>query len=93
MANYIVSYDLNRPRPTHAEMDKHMTSANWSCARILETVWHVGTGQTAEQVYEYVRTKLSGDDPLIVVQTEYAVFERLLEPDASFLGRWQRHAP
>ena len=24
MANYIVSYDLNGSKPTHAEMDKHM---------------------------------------------------------------------
>lgn len=36
MANYIVSYDLNGSRPTHAEMDKHMGEAGWAHVRFAE---------------------------------------------------------
>ena len=68
MANYIVSYDLNGPTPSHQTMDKHMETAGWTRGRILETVWYVGTEQSLQQVAGYVNSILSSNDGLIVVQ-------------------------
>lgn len=88
MANYIVSYDLNGPRPTHAQMDEHMGKAGWARGRILETVWYVGTGLTADQVHDHISKILSGNDLLLVVEASYAVWNELIIDDASLRRAW-----
>ncbi len=88
MANYIVSYDLNGPKPTHAEMDKHMKKAGWIRARILNTVWYVGTLQTRNQVYDHVNALLSENDQIIVVDGSAATFHNLLVEDDSLKAAW-----
>lgn len=78
MANYIVSYDLNGPNPTHHAMDKHMEKAGWARGRILETVWYVGTTHTLQQVAEYVNDILSQNDRLMVVPASDIRYRNLL---------------
>jgi hypothetical protein len=89
MANYIVSYDLNGSKPTHAEMDKHMGKAGWTRARILETVWYVGTAQTLAQVRDCVKTILSNNDLLLVVLASEGTWTELLVDDASLKAAWK----
>ena len=92
MANYIVSYDLNGSKPTHHEMDKHMETAGWNRARILETVWWVGTDQTKKQVMDHVKAILSKDDQLIVITGSSATWRNLLVTDDSFKAAWQANS-
>lgn len=91
MANFIVSYDLNGPRPSHAEMDKHMEKAGWSRARILETVWYVGANANYEQVFDYVNSILSKNDQLIVIDAREAIFRNLLVSNQSLVDAWNRN--
>lgn len=88
MANYIVSYDLNGSKPTHAEMDKHMEEAGWSRGRILETVWWVGTSSTLADVRKHVKAILSDNDQFIVVLAEEASWHNLLISDDSLKDAW-----
>lgn len=92
MANYIVSYDLNGPNPSHATMDAHMRKQNWTCGRILETVWYVGTSITVKGVYDHVNSILSANDRLIVVEAGEAAFRNLLIGKESFLEAWKENA-
>lgn len=89
MANYIVSYDLNGPNPTHAAMDKHMETAGWTRGRILETVWYVGTPHTLEQVFNHVKEILSANDQIIVVEAKEAMFRNLKISDNSLVSEWK----
>lgn len=91
MANYIVSYDLNGPRPSHAEMDKHMESAGWTRGRILETVWYVGTAANLDQVSSYVGQILSDNDSLVVVSCTGARFQNLLIPSQNVINAWSQN--
>ncbi len=88
MANYVVSYDLNGRRPTHAEMDKHMEKAGWTRGRILETVWYVGTSADIEAVAGYVDQLLSDNDSLVVVSCVGARFKNLLAPSQRVIAAW-----
>jgi hypothetical protein len=91
MASYVVSYDLNGPRPTHHEMDKHMESAGCERGRILETVWYVGTQQALDEVFDHINEILSANDQLIVVRAEEAAWRDLLISDDSLQGAWRRN--
>jgi hypothetical protein len=88
--NFFISYDLNGPRPTHAEMDKHLAKAG--AVRVLETVWHM-KGQTKEAVFAYVDQLLSQNDRLLVIDAADARFRNLLVPDATIQGRWPATVP
>ena len=92
MANYLVSYDLNGSVPTHQQMDEHMSEAGWSYGRILETVWYVGTHETANQIFEHVNVLLSNEDQLIVVRCDEAVWRDLLISDDSLERSWRANA-
>lgn len=91
MANYIASYDLNGPHPTHAEMDKHIETAGWARARILETVWYIGTRDTHEKVYEHINSILSSNDQLIVIDAREAIFRNLLVSSQSLKEAWNKY--
>jgi hypothetical protein len=41
MANFVVTYDLNGPYPSHKQMDDHLQKIAIRYGRILETVWWV----------------------------------------------------
>ena len=88
MANYFVSYDLNGPTPSHAQMDKHMEKAGWTRGRVLETVWYVGATQTLKEVFAYVDSILTGNDRLIVIEAKDAHMRNLLITNESLQENW-----
>jgi hypothetical protein len=86
MANFILSYDLNGPHPTHAEMDKHLRAlgAAFVLDRILETVWYVGGPTNSVQLREYVQRILSPNDLLMVAEVTNVAWTNLLVDGPSF---------
>jgi len=83
MANFFVSYDLNGPHPTHAQMDKHLQAVAGVYGRVLETVWYLSYGGTRQQLLAYVDKILSPNDRVLVVEAQGATWRNLLINDAS----------
>ncbi len=91
MANYIVSYDLNGSTPTHKQMDDHLATLGVSRGRILETVWYVAYSGSTDQLFEHVNKILSGNDRLIVIAANNAVFRNLLIKNQSLSEAWMKN--
>ena len=89
MANYIVSYDLNGPHPSHKEMDEHLEKLGVGRGRILETVWWIGYSGTQKDLLDHIKTILGKEDLLIVVKAESATWTSLLVSDESLLSSWR----
>jgi hypothetical protein len=92
MANFIVSYDLNGPRPSHKEMDEHLEKLGVARGRILETVWYVGYSGTKKQLLQHIKTILGDEDLLIVVEAASATWTKLLVDDKALLAAWNENA-
>jgi hypothetical protein len=84
MANFIVTYDLNGPYPSHKQMDDHLSRLTIKRGRILETVWWVQYAGTAVQLRDQIATILGPEDLLLVVQAAFAAWTKLLIPSAPF---------
>lgn len=86
MATFIVSYDLNGPRPSHAELDKHLGALGpmFARGRLLETVWYVAGPTDVVQLRGYLLRILSANDQLLVVEATAAAWSNLLIDDLSF---------
>jgi hypothetical protein len=93
MANFVVTYDLNRPRPTHREMDEHLDALGptFVRARILETVWYVAGPTTAAHLRQYVRQILGQDDLLLIAEMRTAAWTKLLVDNTSFKDAFERN--
>jgi hypothetical protein len=91
MANFIVTYDLNGPRPSHHEMDKHLEAlgAGFQRARALETVWYVAGPTNAAALRGYVQRILSQNDLLLVVEASNAAWTKLLVDGAAFKAAFE----
>ena len=89
MENFFVSYDLNGPRPTHAEMDEHLKRLNTPVHRVLETVWYVQYPGTTNDVYEHAKLILSSIDRLLVMDAQGPAWHNLLVPDEVIQNNWQ----
>ena len=92
MANFIVTYDLNGPRPSHKEMDEHLKRVTANRGRILETVWWVSYSGTAAQLRDQVKTILGKEDLLLVIEAKSAAWTSLLVTDSSLLEAWKKAA-
>ncbi len=92
MANFIVTYDLNGPRPSHKEMDDHLKRVTANRGRILETVWWVSYSGTAAQLRDQVKTILGKEDLLLVIEAKSAAWTSLLVTDSSLLEAWKKAA-
>ena len=86
MANFIVTYDLNRPQPTHKQMDAHLRALGpaFLRGRVLETVWYVAGPTTTARLKEYIRRILTPNDLLLVVEARNASWTKLLVNEAEF---------
>jgi len=92
MANFVITYDLNGPRPSHKEMDEHLRKVTTRHARILESVWWVSSAGTAEQLRDRVKTILGNEDLLLVVEANSAAWTRLLVDGKSLVDAWRQAA-
>jgi hypothetical protein len=89
MANFIVSYDLNGPKPSHKEMDDHLRKVCGVRGRILETVWYLTFQGSAAQLRNYVQLILRKEDQLLVVRGSSAAWQNLLVTDAALKNAWE----
>ena len=87
--NYIISYDLNGPTPSHKQMDDHLRKGSEVYGRILETVWYARSSGTPKEVFDYVNLILSVNDRLIVVAASDAWFRNLLISNPSLQENWR----
>ncbi len=91
MANFLVTYDLNGPHPTHKQMDDHLHALgpNFVRGRILETVWYVAGPTNASELKAYIQRMLSPNDLLIVVEVASAAWTSLLVDGAQFKATFE----
>ena len=92
MANFIITYDLNGPRPSHKEMDDHLRKLTANRGRILETVWWVSFQGTAAELRDRVKTILGREDLLLVIEAKSAAWTNLLVGDAALMEAWKKAA-
>lgn len=88
MANFIVSYDLNGPNPSHQQVDDLLERLGATRARILETVWYVGWAGSRDALFDAVDSLLSRNDQVIVLEAVDATFRNLLVENAPFVAAW-----
>ncbi|MCG9915103.1 MAG: hypothetical protein MH112_01930 [Phenylobacterium sp.] len=88
MANFIVSYDLNGPNPSHQEVDALLERLGATRARILETVWYVGWSGSRADLFREIDALLNRNDQVIVLEAVDASFRNLLVESASFIAAW-----
>ena len=84
MANYLVTYDLNGPHPSHKQMDDLIPKLAVTYARVLETVWWLDYPGTAAALRDRLRTILGSEDLLLVVECKSAAWTKLLVDTESF---------
>jgi hypothetical protein len=92
MANFIVTYDLNGPRPSHKEMDDHLSKLTANRGRVLETVWWVDYAGTAAQLRDRLKTILGTEDLLLVIECKSAAWTKLLVKNDSLIAAWNKAA-
>jgi hypothetical protein len=90
MANFIVTYDLNGPRPSHKEMDDFLSKLVANRGRVLETVWWVDYAGTAAQLRDRVKTILGKEDLLLVIEAKSAAWTGLLVEANSLIEAWKK---
>jgi hypothetical protein len=78
MANFIVSYDLNGPTPSHKQVDDLFSRLGATRGRVLETLWWVDYSGTAEQLRNHLQTILQRDDSVLVCKCTSAAWSNLL---------------
>lgn len=92
MANYIVTYDLNGPTPSHKQMDDLLSRIGAKRARVLETVWWVDYSGTAAQLRTDLQTILHKEDRLLVCACSSAAWQNLLVDAQSLKDAWKSAA-
>ena len=92
MANFIITYDLNGPFPSHKQMDDHLRSLAANRGRILETVWWVSYAGTAAALRDQVRTILGTEDFLLVCECKSAAWTKLLVESQAFKSAFEAAA-
>ena len=92
MANFIITYDLNGPSPSHKQMDDHLRKLTVNRGRVLETVWWVDYPGTAAELRDQVKTILGQEDLLLVIEAKSAAWTKLLVDNGSLKEAWGRAA-
>ena len=83
MPHYLITYDLNGPFPTHAQIDKVLKSLSAEYGRVLETVWYIRSSDTIEKVAAEVNALLSTNDQLLVVEISKMQWRNLKVSDVA----------
>lgn len=90
MANFIVTYDLNGPNPSHKQMDEFLEKLAANRGRVLETVWWVDFEGTAAQLRDRLKTILGDEDLLLVIEAKSAAWTELLVNGQSLINAWSK---
>jgi hypothetical protein len=65
--NYLFSYVPDRFEPPLAEMDAHLNKqGSWTVARLMDTLWYIGTDDSSETVTAYATSLLSAEASYLV---------------------------
>jgi hypothetical protein len=89
MTNFIVTYDLNGPKPSHKQVDDLLDSVGAERGRILETVWYVGWSGTVGQLLDLLKPLFSSNDLLFVAEMSEAAWTTVLLEDQALLSSWK----
>jgi hypothetical protein len=92
VANFILSYDLNGPNPSHKEVDDLLAGLGATRGRVLETVWYVGWSGSCQDLCEAVNAIMSPNDQLLVIEGTEMWFRNLLITDEGIQGAWAENA-
>ncbi len=92
MANFIITYDLNGPFPSHKQMDDHLSRLTVKRGRVLETVWWVEYDGKAVQLRDQVASILGQEDLLLVIEAASAAWTKLLVPSDAFKQAFEKAA-
>lgn len=92
MANFVITYDLNGPFPSHKQMDEHLARLTAKRGRVLETVWWVEYHGTAVQLRDQVASILGKEDLLLVIEAASAAWTKLLVPGDAFKQAFEKAA-
>ncbi|MER9865895.1 hypothetical protein NKJ35_01625 [Mesorhizobium sp. M0136] len=88
MANFVITYDVNGPRPSHKEMDDFLKALVANRGRILETVWWVDYRGTAAELRDRVKTILGPEDLLMVIEAKSAAWTKFLVDGNALVKAW-----
>ncbi|WP_370301654.1 hypothetical protein [Pseudooceanicola sp.] len=92
MANFIVTYDLNGPNPSHKQMDEAISRVAAKYGRLLETVWWLDYRGTAAELRDLLQTILGKEDLLLVIECKSAAWTKLLVNSQAFKDAFNRAA-
>ena len=92
MANFIVTYDLNGPNPSHKKMDETLSRAAVKYGRVLETVWWLEYTGTAAGLRDHLKSILGPEDLLLVIECKSAAWTKLLVSDQAFKDAFDKAA-
>jgi hypothetical protein len=85
MAVYLVTWDLNREKPSYAQARQtliaHMNRYQHIKDPGLDSVWFVNTDWSATQVDSDVRTRMDGNDRLFVTRLVQGQHQGWLDKD------------
>jgi|GEM_PF-955960 len=93
MPNYFVSYDLNGIFPTHEEMDAHLINISKKAKRVLETVWHINSQKSLDEITDEILGIMSDDDSLLVIEARDIRWSNLLISDSEMRQAWLGNSP
>lgn len=92
MANFIVTYDLNGPHPSHRQMDEAVSRLGANYGRVLETVWWLESSNTAVGIRDYLQSILGKEDLLLVIECKSAAWANLLVDTQTFKNAFTKAA-
>lgn len=94
MQNFIISYDLNGPVPTHRQMDEHILALgpSFTVARVLETVWYVSGPADVAALRNYLAQILSTNDRLMVAEASRIAWHNVIVDDCSLKTTFDERA-
>ena len=72
MSVYLVTWDLNKEKPNYPQARQNLISLLQQYQYIkdpgLDSVWFISTDQSADQIDAAIRTRLDGNDRLVVTK-------------------------
>lgn len=92
MANFLITYDLNGPNPSHKKMDEAVSRLGARYARVLETVWWLESSNTVVGIRDHLQSILGKEDLLLVIDCKGAAWTKLLVDSQSFKDAFNKAA-